>query len=62
MAEFNHAHNPKAQTVLLESKSDLLNVSSTYVRERLKSGESVSDLMPPEAERVLREILISKKF
>ena len=52
MAEFNEAHNPNAKTVLLESKSNLLLVSSTVVREKISKQEGLSELMPPEAEQL----------
>ncbi len=61
MAEFNRIHNPKAQTVLLESKSDLINVSSTVVRDKIQRGEDLGDLMPPRAEKILYQILQQKK-
>ena len=61
MAEFNYAHNPLAQTVLLESKSDLINISSTVVREKIYQKESLVDLMRPKVGEVLLQILHQKK-
>ena len=61
MAEYNLAHNPNAPTVLLESKSDLINVSSTVVRERILKGESLEDLLPKACEDLLREFLLKKE-
>ena len=49
MAEYNSAHNPKAQTVLLDTEPELACVSSTLVRERLSCGEDISDLLPNAA-------------
>ena len=57
MAEFNDAHNPDAKTILLESKSDLLGVSSTVVREKILRKEGLSDLMPPEAEALAYQFI-----
>ncbi len=59
MAKFNREHNPDAETVLLESKSDLLNVSSTVVRERILKKESLAELMPPEAEALAYQFMES---
>lgn len=49
MAEYNSAHNPKAQTVLLQTEPELAQLSSTLVRERLRRGEDISDLLPRTA-------------
>lgn len=57
MAEFNCEHNPDAKTILLESKSDLLFVSSTVVREKILKKESLSELMPPEAEALVYQFI-----
>ena len=61
MAEFNRLHNPMAETILLESKSDLVNVSSTVVRDRILRGEGLGDLMPQKAEETLYCFLDQKK-
>ena len=49
MAEYNSAHNPNAETVLLDTEPELAGVSSTLVRERLLRGEDISDLLPKDA-------------
>ena len=49
MAEYNSAHNPNAETVLLDTEPELAGVSSTLVRERLLRGEDISDLLPKAA-------------
>ncbi len=61
MAEFNKIHNPNAETILLESKLDLINVSSTVVRNRILQGEKLDDLMPSSAENILYQLLQQKK-
>ena len=60
MAEYNRQHNPNAETVLLEARSDLLNVSSTLVREKIAERESLSEWMPLEAEQMLYQFLSSE--
>ena len=57
MAEFNHAHNPNAETVLLEAKKDLLCVSSTVVRQRIAEGKDLSEFMPRNVEMLVRQFL-----
>lgn len=47
MAEWNRAHNPKFETVLLQSEGEYATLSSTEVRERLARGESIEGLVHP---------------
>lgn len=49
MAEYNSAHNPKAETVLLNTADGLAGVSSTLVREKIVKGEDISDYLPDSA-------------
>ena len=49
MAEYNLAHNPRAKTVLLDADPELECISSTLVRDRLRRGEDISDLLPKAA-------------
>ncbi len=56
MAEWNHAHNPRFQTVLLKAEDAYGEVSSTLVRDRLMKGESIDALLHPEAIAYLREM------
>ena len=54
MAEYNRERYPQAETVLLPSDDQLLNISSTVVRERLQTNESLVDLLPSD---VIDEIM-----
>ncbi len=49
MAQFNARRNPEAQTVFLPCDEDERLVSSTAVREKLASGEDISQFVSPEA-------------
>ena len=49
MANFNLAHNPNAPTLLLKADDNLFDLSSTRVRERILSGQSLDGLLPREA-------------
>lgn len=49
MAKFNEEHCPKAKTVLLKADPALQNLSSTAIREKLSTKESIKDLMPDAA-------------
>jgi len=49
MAEYNSAHNPKAETVLLDTADGLGGVSSTLVREKIMRGEDISSYLPDSA-------------
>lgn len=55
MAEWNASHEPSFRTVLMRSEGAHATVSSTEVRERLKNGESVHDLVHPEALALILE-------
>ncbi|MBO5415388.1 MAG: pantetheine-phosphate adenylyltransferase [Clostridia bacterium] len=57
MAEYNSAHNPEAQTVLLETAPELAHISSTLVRERLARGEDILGLLPEGAAREIEKII-----
>ena len=46
MAAYNLSKNPLAKTVFLEADEGLVNVSSTRVRELLRSGSVPRELLP----------------
>ena len=49
MAEFNEARYPEGKTVLIKSDDDLTQLSSTVVRARIMSGDSIGGLVPKRA-------------
>lgn len=53
MAKFNEAHFPKAKTVLLKANSELENLSSTALREKLVNNESIEGLIPEAAAELI---------
>jgi phosphopantetheine adenylyltransferase len=56
MAEFNKAHNPDAETILLKSSDGLEALSSTLVREKMLSGEQIDGLLPEKAIELIKKI------
>ena len=60
MAKYNAERYPEAETVLLPTKDDLKDLSSTLVREKLLSGDSIEDLLPSAAITKIKEILSSR--
>ncbi len=60
MAEYNTAHNPDAKTVLLLTAPELSAVSSTLVREKILSGDDISEYLPHTAICEVKNI-ISKR-
>lgn len=48
-AAWNLAHNPRAKTVYLPSDPTYAHLSSTLAREKLLKGESLSDIIAPNA-------------
>ncbi len=61
MAEFNSAHYPNAQTVLIEANESLELLSSTLVRQKLHDGQPISDFLPPDAEEAVYRILKTRE-
>ena len=61
MAEYNSAHYPEAETILLECDAGLSEISSTVVREKLESGEDLSGYLPETAIDEIRKILDQRK-
>lgn len=57
MAEFNSAHYPQAETVLLECDEELSDISSTLVREKIASGDDISHYLPTSAVNEINRIL-----
>ena len=56
MAEFNKAHNPDAETVLLKASDGLETLSSTVVRERMLNDEQIDGLLPEKAIELIKKI------
>lgn len=48
-AAWNLAHNPRAKTLYLPSDPAYAHVSSTLAREKMQKGESLEDVLAPEA-------------
>lgn len=56
-AEYNLAHGGY-ETELIKADNEYLHVSSTLVRERLKKGEPVDDLLPENVIEYIKNIKI----
>ena len=56
MAEFNKAHNPYAETVLLKASDGLETLSSTVVRERMINDEQIDGLIPEKAIELIKKL------
>ena len=56
-AEYNLAHGGY-ETELILADEKYLNISSTLVRERLKSGESLDGLLPEDVIKYIKNIKI----
>ena len=61
MAEYNSAHYPMAQTILLKSDDTLTQVSSTLVREKIINGESLEGLLPESAVNEIKKIIKERR-
>ncbi len=57
MAEFNSLHYPEAKTVLVKAEDTLLSLSSTLVREYIKSGKNIESFIPKDAIDVICKIM-----
>lgn len=56
MAEFNKAHNPDAETVLLKASDGLETLSSTVVRERMRNDEQIDGMLPEKAIELIKKL------
>lgn len=56
MAEFNKAHNPDAETVLLKASDGLEDLSSTVVREKMLNDEQINGLLPDKAIELIKKL------
>ena len=53
MADWNSSHNPRFRTEMIRAKSSVEHISSTEVRRRLMAGESLEDIVHPDAEHLI---------
>ena len=60
MAEYNSKYAPNTKTVLIQTLNELSSVSSTLVRDKLKSKTDISDLLPKDAIDEINNILSQK--
>ena len=56
MAEFNRQYAPNTKTVLIKSSLELMSVSSTVVREKIKNKSDIKKLLPQAAIKIIREL------
>lgn len=56
MAEYNKAHNPKAETILLKADENLVGLSSTLVRDKMLQGGDLDGLLPQKAIKLIKEL------
>ena len=54
MAVFNEERCPQAKTVLIKAEDNLLNLSSTLVREYIEKGRCLDGLLPDAAINVIK--------
>lgn len=54
-ALWNRAQNVRAETLYMPADPALDGISSTLVRERMKSGESIEDLVPAAVAAYMKE-------
>ena len=60
MAEYNSKYAPNTKTVLIQTLNELSSVSSTLVRDKIKSKTDISDLLPKDAIDEINNILSQK--
>ena len=56
MAQYNTSHNPNAETVLLKANEDLVELSSTIVREKMLRGDDIDGLLPEKAIEFIKNL------
>ena len=60
MAKYNSEHYPEAETILLPTRAELKEISSTLVREKIKNSESLEGLLPHSAIKKINDILSAR--
>lgn len=60
LASLMKAYDPEFETIFIRSHGKYKSISSTFVREKLKKGENVNDLIPENALSRLIEIYQKK--
>lgn len=61
MADWNRAHNPSFRTELIYAKNQHLHLSSTLVRERLRTDTEWEELLHPDAVAIIREMIENRR-
>ncbi len=56
MASFNKEHYPLAETVLIEADNSMVNLSSTLIRERIRTQQSLEEFLPNESIETIKKI------
>ena len=56
MSKFNAERYPLAETVLLRAEDNLLNLSSTLVRDKILKGENLNGLLPKAAIDIIEKL------
>ena len=57
MAAFNHDRNPVTETVYLPAYGDMVDVSSTFARNSIDSGEYPDNLFSPSVAEYIKGII-----
>ena len=57
MAIFNEEKYPECKTVLLKAEDDLVDMSSTYIRDLIVHGKNLDGLIPEAAVNVINSII-----
>lgn len=60
MAEYNSKYAPNTKTLLIQTIDELSSVSSTLVRDKIKSKTDIRDLLPKDAIDEINNILSQK--
>ena len=53
MADWNSSHNPRFRTEMIRAKKSVEHISSTEVRRRLMAGETLEDIVHPNAAHLI---------
>ena len=62
LAEFNSAHYPDEPTVLLKADAELIDLSSTAVRELINRGDALNHFLPDKAIEEINKISAKRKL
>ena len=62
LSEISRRLSPNVETLFMPSRAEYAYISSSYVREMIKYGRPLDDVIPPSALKVFEELRVKKSI